>query len=82
MFLRRHLAAEADDAIGQRGESIFIPGAHGHGEHQLFHTDTRFPFQRTRIGFLRLRDANGVNDHKVILVFCRGRCDFLQIILE
>ena len=55
--------------------------AHGHVQHQFFHTDGGFALQRAGLGLLGFGDAHSVHDHEVILVLRGGRGDLLQIVL-
>ena len=75
-FCLAHLAVQADDTVGQRGQRVCILCAKGYVHHQLFHAHARLSLQRARIRLSGFCDADCIHDHKVVFVF-RGRWRYL-----
>ena len=76
-----HLTVQTDDAVGKRGEGIFVAGAESDIVHQLAHRYRRLALEGACLGFLGFGDAYRVNDHKMIFVLGCGWRDLLQIVL-
>ena len=76
-----HLAVEPDHTVCKGCEGVLILCTHGHIQHQFLHADGGLALQRAGLGLFGFRDANGVHDHKMILVLRGGRRHLLQIVL-
>ena len=70
------LFIQPDQTVREREEQIFIRRAHGDGTEQVFERNVRFALQGTAVGFLRLGDAHGIDNHKVGFALRRARDHF------